>query len=331
MEVRRALEQARQIVVFGHVNPDADCIGSLLVTAGGLQALGKRVSVVLPEATVSRKYRFLLDLVHVGNGVDRPDLVVVLDTAMLKRINKPKDSALPEAPICNIDHHLGNERFGQFNWVDTAAASCCQMVYRLMQALGVMLDADQATLLYAGLHADTCGFSLACTDQEALNVGAELARRGAKVGWVCQKLHRSLSWSDFQLMQIVYANTRISTCGRVAWSAATLAQMTAIGVTPNDIDEQVAVPRSINGVKIAVLLTETKPGTVRVNLRAEDDVNILPLARFLGGGGHAQAAGAIMEGALDDVVKRVTTLAVEYLDNPARVEVNEGKRPIANT
>ena len=110
-----------------------------------------------------------------------------------------------------------------------------------------------------------------------------------------------------------------------------MTQMTAIGVTPNDIDEQVAVPRSINGVKIAVLLTETKPGTVRVNLRAEDDVNILPLARFLGGGGHAQAAGAIMEGALDDVVKRVTTLAVEYLDNPARVEVNEGKRPIANT
>jgi bifunctional oligoribonuclease and PAP phosphatase NrnA len=317
MDVRGAIETAREILVFGHVNPDADCIGSLLVMASGLQRIGKRVSLVLPGASVSRKYRFLLDLAGPSDGVQRPDLVIVLDTAMLRRINKPREMLLPDAPICNIDHHLGNERFGRFNWINTAAASCCQMVYLLAQALNVPLDADQATLLYAGLHADTCGFSLACTDETALAIGAELARRGARIGWVCQKLHRSLSISDFRLMQLVYANTRISPCGRFAWSTATQDEMDAIGVKPNDIDEQVAVPRSIDGVKIAALLTETRRGTVRINLRAEDQINILPLAQSLGGGGHAQAAGAVVDGTFSEVVARITALALRYLDDPS--------------
>ena len=197
------------------------------------------------------------------------------------------------------------------------------MVYLLTKALGVKLNADQATLLYAGLHGDTCGFSLASTNHQALMIGAELAQCGAKVGWVCQKLNRSLSVCDFKLMQVVYANTRISPCGRLAWSTVTGEELAAVGANPNDIDEQVAVPRSIEGVKIAALFSETHSGKVRVNLRAEDDINILPLAKFLGGGGHAQAAGAILEGGFQEVVTRVMNLSIGYLNDPDSLSKNE--------
>jgi bifunctional oligoribonuclease and PAP phosphatase NrnA len=315
-EVRQAIENARRVLVFGHVNPDADCIGSLLVMAGVLEGMGKQVGMVLPESTVSRKYQFLLDLVRPSRQMTDPEMMVVLDTAMLKRINKPKESELPDVPVCNIDHHLGNERFGRYNWVETAAASCSQMVYLLTKALAVRLNSDQATLLYAGLHGDTCGFSLASTDHQALMIGADLAQCGAKVGWVCQKLNRSLSVCDFKLMQVVYANTQISPCRRFAWSTVTGGELAAVGATPNDIDEQVAVPRSIEGVKIAALFSETRSGKVRINLRAEDDINILPLAKFLGGGGHAQAAGAILEGGFQEIVTRVMNLSIGYLNDP---------------
>jgi phosphoesterase RecJ-like protein len=83
------------------------------------------------------------------------------------------------------------------------------------------------------------------------------------------------------------------------------------------------VPRSIEGVKIAALFSETRSGKVRINLRAEDDVNILPLAKFLGGGGHAQAAGAILECGFDQIVARVRTLSLGYLNNPAGLPVQE--------
>jgi phosphoesterase RecJ-like protein len=258
----------------------------------------------------------LLDLVHPSRQVSGPEMMIVLDTAMLKRVNKPKDFELPDIPVCNIDHHLGNERYGRYNWVDTTAASCCQMVYLLMRELGVTLTAAQATLLYAGLHCDTCGFSLASTDRQALMIGAQLAECGARVGWVCQRINRSLSVADFKLMQVIYANTQISPCGRFAWSTVTGRELSAVGASPNDIDEQVAVPRSIEGVKIAALFSETHSGKVRINLRAEDDINILPLAKFLGGGGHAQAAGAIMEGGFQEIVDRVMELSIGYLNDP---------------
>lgn len=311
LDARQAIQNARRPLVFGHVNPDSDCIGSVVVIATALQAMGKQAGIILPVETVSRKYRFLLELTRLPDPVDQPDLVIVVDTAMRNRINKPKDMPLPDAPICNVDHHLGNEKFGQFNWIDTSAASCSQMIYQLTRALGVTLNPAQATLLYAGLHTDTCGFSLAGTDHSALSIAAELTTHGAQVGWVCQKIYRSLSQSDFRLMQVVYANTRISPCGRFAWSTATNHEILSVGAKPIDIDEQVAVPRSINGVKIAALFSETKPGQVRINLRSEDEINILPLARYLGGGGHAQAAGAIIEGSLQEIADRVGNLAID--------------------
>ncbi len=322
-EVIQAIKNARRVLVCGHVNPDADCIGSLLVMAGALEGMGKEVGLMLPQTTISRKYQFLLGLIPPLCPAGEPELIIVLDTAMLKRINKPKDQELPAVPVCNIDHHLGNERYGRYNWIDTTAASCSQMVFLLVRELGVTLTPDQATLLYAGLHCDTCGFSLASTDRQALTIGAELAGKGARVGWVCQKLNRSLSVGDFKLMQVVYANTKISPCGRFAWSTVTGRELMEVGATPNDIDEQVAVPRSIEGVKIAALFSETRSGKVRINLRAEDDINILPLAKFLGGGGHAQAAGAILEGGFDQIVTRVMNLSLEYLNNPAGLPVQE--------
>ncbi|MFA5863731.1 MAG: DHH family phosphoesterase [Phycisphaerae bacterium] len=313
-EVLKAFEDSHRPLVCGHVKPDPDCIGSMLVMSTALRGMGKAAGLLLPENTVGRRYHFMPEMVNPPGLVNEPDLIVTLDTAMLKRINKPKEYHLPDVPICNIDHHLGNERFGRFNWVDTAAASTCQMVFFLLREMGITLTAEQATLLYAGLHTDTCGFSLSSTDYTTLTAGAELARGGAKIGWVCQKLHRSLHLNEFKLMRVVYDNMQISPCGRFAWSTVTYQELNAVGAEPRDIDDQVAVPRSIGGIKIAAFFSESKSGVIRINLRAEDDINILPLARSFGGGGHAQAAGAIMEGSLEQVVDRVKQLSIAYLD-----------------
>jgi phosphoesterase RecJ-like protein len=320
LDVITAIKQSRRPLVCGHVNPDADCIGSQLVMLSALKAMGKDAKVLLPLETVSRKYAFLLELMpevrQSEPDVRGVDLIVVVDTALRKRINMPEGASLPDVPVCNIDHHLGNEKFGDVNWVESAAGSCSQLVFLLVRKLGVELDWAQATLLYSGVHADTRGFSLANTDRSALAIGAELAASGAKIGWVCQGLHRSQHISEFKLMRVVYANTKLSDCGRFAWSTVSQDEFAAIGAKPNDIDEQVGVPRSIEGVKIAVLFSETKPGVVRINFRAEDDVNILPLAKYFGGGGHAQASGATQCGSIDEVARRVMKVAVASLDHP---------------
>ncbi|NLX04572.1 MAG: hypothetical protein GXY33_05470 [Phycisphaerae bacterium] len=312
------IDRCRQPLVVGHVNPDADCIASVVVTWSVLAALGKRAAMMLPAETVSRKFRFMLDLMASGDPpepADGTDLLVVVDTALRKRINLSRGYELsPELPICNIDHHLGNECYGTVNWVDSGFASASQMVFTLAEALGISLTAAQASLLYTGLHGDTLGFSLRGTSADALTAAAKLAEAGADIPTVCQKLYRTLSPSEFRLMRMVYDNTRISPSGAIAWSTVTHDELTRAGCTPFDIDEQVTVPRSIDGVRIAILFSEPEPGTVRMNLRSEDDVNILPLARSIGGGGHAQAAGVVMHGSMDQTVQQVIARAAEYLE-----------------
>ncbi len=315
--VQSAIENSVNPILLGHVSPDADCIGSLLALAGVLRELGKNPTLILPEKTVSNKYRFMADLqpdIVLAERAEANDLIIVVDTAHLRRINLPEDFSRPDLPICNIDHHAGNEHFGKFNLVDTRAVSTSQIICQLIGAMGVKLNSEQATLLYAGMHCDSCGFSVGGVSRRSFEVAAVLAGAGARIGWVCQKLYRSMPVSEFKLMQTVYRNTQISGCSRFAWSSVTLEELDSVGASPKDIDEQVIVPRSIEKVKIAALFSEVKQNRIRVNLRANDTINLLPLAKLLGGGGHPQAAGTIMDGRMEQIIEMVKSAAIEYLD-----------------
>jgi len=316
-QAKQAVSDCRSPIVAGHVNPDADCIAGMLVMHSALKSLHKSSQMILPPNTVGRKFSFMFELVGPdGEGGDNEssDLLIVLDTARRDRINLPPGYTLPASTrVCNIDHHLGNEQFGDINWVESGCSSSTQMVLSLLEALGASITPAQASLLYAGLHVDTCGFSLGGTNASALRAAAKLAELGADIGWVCRKLHRSLSSDEFKLMQLVYRNTQVSPSGRVAWCVISHDELIGTGCRGEDIDEQVAVPRSIETVKIAILFSEPRPGLVRINLRSEGDINILPLARDLGGGGHAQAAGVSIQGDLQATTQLVVTRAEEYL------------------
>ena len=68
------------------------------------------------------------------------------------------------------------------------------------------------------------------------------------------------------------------------------------------------------GASIAILFTEGNQGRVRINLRSKTQRGVLELARRIGGGGHRQAAGAIMTGTIEDAVSKLLPLADAYLD-----------------
>ena len=49
-----------------------------------------------------------------------------------------------------------------------------------------------------------------------------------------------------------------------------------------------------------------------MNFRGERGVGVLELAQVFNGGGHQQAAGAILDGAIDEVVARVIPEAKKF-------------------
>jgi len=237
-----------------------------------------------------------------------------MDTAKERRVNlEGKLEAIPKAQIVNIDHHATNTRFGRWNWVEPDASSVSELIYLLIRALGCQITPTIATLLYAGIYSDTQGFSLANTTARSLHVAHQLALAGADIVHTCERLDRSRSRGEFELLKLVYRNTRISDDGRLAWSTASYDEIAATGCQANDIDDQVEIVRSIEGVRVAILFSEGHRGRVRMNFRSERGVSALELARQFGGGGHHASAGAILDGTLEEVTSRVLPVAQAYV------------------
>jgi phosphoesterase RecJ-like protein len=312
------LASARRPVVIGHVTPDTDVLGAMLALARSLPQAD--VALSLERDRLSSKTGFLLDLMGEvpmadAKRVADADVVVVLDTASPRRASVAGGwEVVADKPIINIDHHITNTDFGRINWVVDNAASTCELVHSLIVSAGWSLDATSASLLYAGLWADTSGFSLPSVSSETFEVAAALVRAGADIEQIGLRLGRSHEPHEFDLLRTVYHNTRLAADGRVAYSTLTHQEIVDAGCTADDIDEQVSIPRSLSGIRIAILFSEGKPGAIRINLRGEDGTPVLPLAEKIGGGGHTFSAGARIRGDMGEVVKKVLDEAARALD-----------------
>lgn len=317
-DVADAIRAGRQIALISHVTPDADALASLGSMWLALPELGKHPHLVLPEGTVSRQLQYLVRYAGLrpatAEDVRDCDLIVALDTAKERRLNGTEHlTALTRIPILNIDHHATNPCFGRWNWIVPDASSTSELVFALLSALGCQITPTIATLLYAGIHTDTQGFSLSNTSANSLYVGYELARAGAQIADVCERMHRSRSRGEFELLSAIYRNTRVSNDGRLAWSTASYSEITATGCKAADIDAQVEVPRSIEGIAVAILFTEGEPGIVRMNFRGERGVSVLSLAEQFGGGGHHASAGARLKGSMAEITARVLPAAQQFV------------------
>ena len=319
-ELCDAIRGAQRIAIAGHVTPDADCVGSIGALWLALPELGVKPLASLPPECVARRLHFLVEMAGLQaaspDELRGADLLIAVDTAKFPRLNIDGGrDGFEDKPIANIDHHATNTQYGKWNWISGHRSSSCEMVYEVIAALGCQITPTIATLLYAGIHSDTQGFSLSNTTPRSLQVGYEVAAAGAEVHGIGERLHRSQSRSEFQLMQVIYGNTRVSDDGRIAWSTANYDEIHEAGCNANDIDDQVEVPRAVEDIDIAMLFSEGNRGKIRINFRGEGGLSILELAREFNGGGHHASAGAIIDGEIEEVSQRVCAAAAAYLKN----------------
>ena len=73
----------------------------------------------------------------------------------------------------------------------------------------------------------------------------------------------------------------------------------------DDLEGMVEYPRSIRGIRLALLFRQLASGRIKVSFRSVGDVDVARLAGRFGGGGHRKAAGASLEGTLPAVQERV--------------------------
>jgi len=303
--ISAALKGCTTVLISAHKNPDGDALGSQLGLMLALEKMGKTVTAHNLDA-VPEIYRFLpqSDRIKIGKPVQgRYDGCIVVDA------DPPRtglfDKTYPADILINIDHHITNPLDWPLTWLDTDACATGEMVYKLIQELGVGIDRDIALCLYTAIFTDTGSFRYSNTTPESMRIAASLIEAGADSWLVTENVYESFSFPRLKLLGTVISNMERNGTGRTAWVVVTDELYRQTGTKAEDTDNFVNFVRSAKGVEVAVLFRQTGSAQYKISMRSKGRVDLSGLAQSLGGGGHKNAAGSVLDGSIEEVKKRV--------------------------
>jgi phosphoesterase RecJ-like protein len=308
-EIRLRIMNAQRILVVSHVRPDGDAIGSLLGLGLAIQTSGKLVEMVLDD-TVPANLRHLPGYQQVSQRPkDTCDLIVTLDCSDLKRVGKALNGY--NVPDVNIDHHPTNLNFGKINLVDPSAVATAEILTRSLPEWDLPITKDVASALLTALVTDTLGFRTSNVTSKVMRMAADLMDVGADLPDIYGK---SLIQRSFEATRFWGAGlTQLQREGPVVWSILTTQDRKASGYSGNDDADLINVLSAIKDAMVAIVFVEQSNGNIKVSWRAQPGVDVAQIASSFGGGGHTAAAGAEIQGTLDDVRSRVIGKTRDFL------------------
>jgi bifunctional oligoribonuclease and PAP phosphatase NrnA len=314
-EVVAELRARPAFVMVSHVKPDGDTLGAGLALGLALRAMGKRVNY-FQQDPVPRNLRFLPDAERVSRDVpkDLPadTLWVFGDMSDVHRAGEFLPP-LERRNVLNIDHHLGNARFGALNYVLQDECSTGTCVLRLLRAMGARITPEIATCLLTTIMTDTGGFVHSNTTAEVLRLSADLMVAGADKELITNEIFENKRFAAVKVLGRALERARLEANGRYCWSVVDDAMLADAQADGEDTEEIVQHLRAVEGVEVAALF-KAYGGEIRVSLRSGGRVNVQAAAARLGGGGHRRASGLTFEGTLANAITAVReVLAAEGL------------------
>jgi phosphoesterase RecJ-like protein len=308
--IKDRLRAAQKVLITSHVRPDGDAVGSLLGLGLALQDAGKSVQMVLADGVPS-SFRYLegSDRVRKEPGGDF-DTFITVDCADFKRLGKPFQNFAP--PDINIDHHITNERFGDLNLIEGQEVATAAILTNCLPAWGYPITRPIAAALLTGIITDTLGFRTSNITPEALRQSAALMETGVDMSELYMRglVHRSLPAARYWGAGL----SKLESSDGMVWSTLSLADRKASGYDGNDDADLINMISAIEGHKVGMIFVEQRDNHVKISWRAlEHGVDVSPVAKRFGGGGHAAAAGADLPGTLKEIQPMVLETTKEML------------------
>ena len=294
--------------ILSHRRPDGDTIGSSAALCLGLRQLGKRAHV-LCNAEVSPRFRWL----HEGltkEAAERSDTVVSVDVASPGMLPKAFEHLLGFISL-RIDHHGSATSFTDAELVDAGSASCAELVWDVLEEMGVSMDAPIAEAVYVGTSTDTGCFRYSNTTAHTFATAAKCAGAGARVYELNQELFETNTLGRLRMQAWIVDHMKLLKDGEMAVIAIPKEVEASIGVTEDDMDNISSFPRTVAGVKMAATLRQTDEGDTKMSVRAVPGYDATRVTEVFGGGGHKGAAGASMRMPLSEAVKAVEKVMMD--------------------
>jgi phosphoesterase RecJ-like protein len=293
----QAAEDHATVVLSGHVQPDADALGSTLALAEALRRRGARVLATFPGPfTLPTSLGWLPGaegLVPSTSVPATPDVFVSLDAASPARLGELAPLLDAARTSVVVDHHASNPGFGDLRLVDPAAPATVVLVADLLDDLGVTVDSTLATCLYAGLAADTGSFRFGSTRPDTHDLAARLLATGIDHARISQRLFDTAPFGWLGLLSVVTGRAALEpdVGPGLVWTWSSTAEAAEHGLPGEQLEALVDVIRATEEADVSCVLKGQDDGSWSVSLRSRGRTDVARVAMALGGGGHRAAAG----------------------------------------
>ena len=303
------LQGKKHILIFTHVAPDGDAMGSSL----GLQHWLNRnvqgieeVQVVVPTpfppflAWLPGADKVLVGTMQeaeIQAVASRADLVFCLDFGEPKRVEALADTLTSlTCPKIMIDHHTSpDEQMADLVISYPAAPATCFLVLEMLNKMpspGAQLPYETAVAIYTGLMTDTGNFAYNSNNPELYEMIAQLLRAGINKDEIFDNVFNQYSVDRLRFTgYCLYHKMRIFPKYHTALIALSSDELRRFNFQSGDAEGIVNMPLQIGAIKYSVFIREDVD-EIKMSFRSQGDRPVNDFAReVFNGGGHVNAAG----------------------------------------
>jgi len=318
-DLQQSIESSENIIIFSHVNPDGDTLGSMI----GLSKLIELNFNKTPKTVIIGKtpdtYSFVKSIDKCTNNTEidksfKYDLAIAVDVAAKDRMVDMQEVYFNAKVTANIDHHITNNGYGQINIIDGNASSTGEVLYGIAKELSWKINSEIAELLYIAILTDTGGFRFENTSPKVFNYAAELTEAGANPTELYRKCYESKPKAMALLNAFAIQTAVFKENDKIAYSIITKEDMKRLNAKGDYTEGISEALRQISSTEVSMLLKEAENQTTKVSLRSKN-IDVAKIAEAFGGGGHRYAAGC--------TIQKPPKIAVEKLLELIKKSLNE--------
>ena len=284
-------------LILTHVRPDGDTVGCAAALCRGLRQAGKRAFVLSnPEATslFTPYWEGLL-----AEEDYRPGTVVSVDIAARGLFPENARPYLERVDLA-IDHHPSQEFFAKETCLHAGRAACGELLYEILKEMGPV-TAEIAAPLYVAVSTDCGCFAYGNTTGDTHRVAAALIDTGIPLAQLNKRHFRTKSLVRMRRGSAIIEGMHLYDDGAIAVASIPLALLARLGAVERDVEDIAALLGQLEGVDTSVTIRELKPGKCKLSLRTDPaKLNATHVCAQLGGGGHAAASGATVDGTVEE-------------------------------
>ena len=293
MRIDEILKGKKSVGISGHINPDGDCVGSVLGVYNYIDTYYPDVDLHVYLDPIPNIFKFLknADRIETADPLAKIsfDLFICCDCREKGRLGDAKVYFTNAKETLCIDHHLGQGKFATYEHIIPDASSACELVTDLMDM--DRITKEIAECLYTGMVHDTGVFQYTCTSSRTMNIAGELMDKGIAYTEIIDSTFYEKTFDQNQILGEALLKAKLYANGKIIASYLSAEDMERHHVLPKHLDGIVSQLRSTKGVEVSVFMYQRGKSEYKVSTRAKGDINLAEIASKFGGGGHAKAAG----------------------------------------